>query len=53
MKVLRAVGLIIFLTFANMLFGDVIRSVSSAFVATLETVETASNTATVQMKKIQ
>lgn len=53
MKVLRAVGLILFLAFANVLLGDVVRSVSRTAVATLETIETASHTATAQMQKIK
>ena len=53
MKIFRAVGLLIFLFFAQVVVGEMFRAVSSAVVATLETLETASHTATVQLQKIE
>ncbi len=53
MRINRAVGLIIFLLVAEVLFSEVLHAVSGAIVSTMQTVETASQTASVEMIKAQ
>jgi hypothetical protein len=52
MRINRAVGLIIFLLAAHVILGGVFESVSSAVIASMGTVETASDVATLQLQKI-
>ncbi len=49
MRIRKAIGLTIFLVVAHIALSDMFRAFSDAFVATMRTVETASQTATLEM----
>jgi hypothetical protein len=49
MRINRAIGLLIFLVVAHVLLSDMFGAVSRAFVSTMQTFETASQTATLEM----
>jgi len=50
MKINRVVGLLIFLFVGQLVLGEVFTAVFKSIVATMGTIETASNTATVLMQ---
>jgi hypothetical protein len=51
MKINRAIGVALFLFLAHVLMGDVMRSISRTLIATLGTVETAAQTATIRLER--
>lgn len=53
MKINRALGFILFLFLANLIMGDVMHALSRTLVASLGTVESAAQTATVRFKEVR
>lgn len=49
MRINRSIGFLIFLLIAHVLLSDMLGAFSSAFVSTMQTLETASQTATLEM----
>ena len=53
MRINRAVGAVLFLIAAHIVVGDMFGAFSNAFVSTMRTFETASDTATLQLLEAQ
>ncbi len=53
MKINRAIGAMLLIFLANLLMGDVMRSISRTLIATLGTVETAAETATIRLGSVR